>query len=104
MQYSLNCVSDYVNFFCLASTILPRILAPVCLFEPVLFNVPGLGIYIMGNTQILCSCVLLYETATLTTSIVKVMYQFAYIDSYPTALTFKIVYLRQYLAFLIKYC
>ena len=37
-------------------------------------------------------------------SIVKAMYQLAYIDSYPTSSRFEIVYLWQNLAFLIKYC
>ena len=35
-------------------------------------------------------------------SIVKDMYQFAYIDSYPTPLMFEIIYLRQNLEFLIN--
>ena len=38
---------------------------------------------------------------TLTVSIVKDMFQFAYIDSYPISSSFEIVYLRQNLALLI---
>ena len=60
-------------------------------------------VFPVETLDIFCESVLLSETATLTMSIVKNMYQFAYIDSDPTSSMFQIVYLQQNLAFLINW-
>ena len=75
----------FKDFADLWTTVLPRNLAPVSLFENVLMFRGQVHVNILETLSNFVEAV--YKTVTLT-SIVKAMYQFVYTDSYPTSSTF----------------